>query len=318
MKTSVQIFASLIAALGILSQSAMATYIHTDSQFNIDSKTIDIETKNRIDLMKCSDLNYCIKGQLIIDNYKEKLSDTGVLQGVSLALYNTSFAPAAIEVYSSDGKFRSVEFIDGRRERVKQATVEQVPWIKFSISRNLDTLRQDLFKWEQGVSQNSYIIRNNVLKITAAPGTDAFPNTEPRILYPISGDFEATVKVKFRSNTNYQRATLGIRDIHGGAGLMRLSMLEGQRIEAGFYPENNTVIPNNIRNYPYEIAYLKIKKQNGFLTASYSKDKNSWSYVMKRKMAINSLNTEIFLSVLSTDSKEGCAAEFSELNIRKI
>jgi hypothetical protein len=587
MKSSIRTSASLLAILATFSQSAIAasssisqnpidwqyssslgfstanSFKVADKAAIIDNNVLTAGSQNRTDLLKCSESTPCIQDKLVIDSYKETLSSDGAIKEVNIEIYNTSFAPAAIEVYSSEGKFRSVDFVDGTKPGFKdfgdllqttasgliepftcvskgsaqcwnefkygrygvnksekklklhagdvirisrgseparlyadilekmdivelmiagsemnpskktpltlknnfspelrrkiitgyikkkmnekytwtillrefgyetgkkplnnpldffnnavevaknipadflEATTDgtiaskvagdglsllvesaskkaalivdsalfvsqsaniyarsnaseaayknpylmvvayanptrdrtvrvpvrfpdepssvqskrPLPWVKFSTSGTLGTLRQDLFNWEQGVSQNSYTIHNDVLKIIAAPGTDAFPNTEPRIIYANRGDFEATVKVKFRSDTNYQRATLGVRSVNGGAGLMRLSMLEGQRIEAGFYPENNTVVPNNIRNYPHNTAYLKIKKQNGFLTASYSAERKSWILVMKRKMTTDLQKVEVFLSVLSTDSNKGCAAEFSEFAVHQL
>jgi hypothetical protein len=44
MKSSTQVFASLIAALAMFSQPAIATDIHADRQFNIDNDVINLGT----------------------------------------------------------------------------------------------------------------------------------------------------------------------------------------------------------------------------------------------------------------------------------
>lgn len=187
-----------------------------------------------------------------------------------------------------------------------------------SSNQKLDTNKQSTFSWEQGSSKNEYILSDDTFKIIAAPNTDAFPNTEARILKSVRGDYEASVKVLFNSDVNYQRATLGVRSTGGGIGIMRLSMLEGQRIEAGFYPENNSKIPGNIRSYSYNSAYLKIRKKNSYLIASYSNNKTNWIEILERPMVENFQEMEVFLSVLSTDLDRGCSAEFSELTIQQI
>jgi hypothetical protein len=79
----------------------------------IDNDALTVGAKNRANLLECSESTPCIEDQIVIDRYKETLSSNGAIQEASIALYNTSFAPAAIEVYSSDGKFKSVDFVDG-------------------------------------------------------------------------------------------------------------------------------------------------------------------------------------------------------------
>jgi hypothetical protein len=119
MKSSTQVFASLVAALATFSQPAIATYIHADRQVNINSDAINAGTKNRKNLLECSQAKPCINDRIVIDSYKEVFSESGKLQEAKIVLYNTSFAPVAIEVFSSDGKFKSVEFVDGAKAGFK-------------------------------------------------------------------------------------------------------------------------------------------------------------------------------------------------------
>jgi hypothetical protein len=119
MKSSTQVFASLVAALATFSQPAIATYIHADRQVNINSDDTSAGTKNRKNLLECSQAKPCINDRIVIDNYEEVFSGSGKIKEAKIVLYNTSFAPVAIEVFSSDGKFRSVEFVDGAKAGFK-------------------------------------------------------------------------------------------------------------------------------------------------------------------------------------------------------
>jgi hypothetical protein len=138
MKSSIRTSASLLAILATFCQSAIAASSSPLSRNSIDwqyssslgsssansfkiaSKAVIIDNdaltvgaKNRANLLECSESTPCIEDQIVIDRYKETLSSNGAIQEASIALYNTSFAPVAIEVYSSDGKFKSVDFVDG-------------------------------------------------------------------------------------------------------------------------------------------------------------------------------------------------------------
>jgi hypothetical protein len=111
MKSSTQVFVSLLAAFAMIGQST--TYVYAAYQVTIDNKSIDIGTKTRTNFLNCSESNPCINDQIVIDSYNEKFSNDGTLEGANIVLHNTSFAPAAIEVYSSDGTLKNVDFVDG-------------------------------------------------------------------------------------------------------------------------------------------------------------------------------------------------------------
>jgi regulation of enolase protein 1 (concanavalin A-like superfamily) len=175
------------------------------------------------------------------------------------------------------------------------------------------------WSWQQGARGNQREkLSENSFNITSAPGTDVLRNNEPKVVRRISGDYEAVVKVKFRSEIEYQRATLGVREVGTGYGIMRLSMLEKQRIEAAFFPENINKSPTNLKLYGSDSAYFKIRKENGVLTAFYSNDKSSWTQILQRRMTNNLQDTEIFLSVLSTDSGKSASAQFSDFTVQSI
>jgi hypothetical protein len=113
MKSSTQVFTSLVSALAIICQSAIATYVCAAPQVTINSGVISIGTKTRTNFLNCSKSNPCRKDGIVIDSYKEKFNSNGKLQGADIVIYNTSFAPVAIEVYGSDGTLLNVDFVDG-------------------------------------------------------------------------------------------------------------------------------------------------------------------------------------------------------------
>jgi hypothetical protein len=151
MKSSTQVFASLVAALATLSQSAIATpssrvmsqnaidWQHSslsvasqatikdsgqsssrsfrvaDRAVIIDADAISVGSKNRTTILKCSESQPCIEDLLVIDSYKETFGSDGKIEGASIVMYNTSYAPTAIEVYNSKGEFKSVGFVDGKK-----------------------------------------------------------------------------------------------------------------------------------------------------------------------------------------------------------
>jgi hypothetical protein len=147
MKSSIQVFASLVAALATLSQSAIATpssrvvsqnissssvatqamtdsgkssnvfrsFRVADRAVIIDSDAISVGSKNRTTILKCSESQPCIEDLLVIDSYKENFGSDGKIKGASIVMYNTSYAPTAIEVYNSKGEFKSVDFVDGKK-----------------------------------------------------------------------------------------------------------------------------------------------------------------------------------------------------------
>jgi Caspase domain len=218
-------------------------------------------------------------------------------------------------------------FRNTRQEVMDRTAKQQRPWELSSLTGNvflkpaavvINQPPDSGFTWEQGISGNKYKgnAMKDVLLITALPKTDVLNNTEPRVVRPVDGDFEAIVKVNFSSDIKYQRATLGLKD--GSDIIMRLYLLEGKRVEAAFYPENNTQVPSNIKVYPDSYAYLKIRKQKGKLSAFYSKDKSNWSLILERQMEKDLPSMNVFMSVLSTDSVKGASAEFSEFKIQPL
>jgi Caspase domain len=213
-------------------------------------------------------------------------------------------------------------FKNVRQDVTSQTNSRQRPWELSSINGTVILKKSDIsiFNWEVGVSGNkrSGDVGNGLLIIEAAPKTDVLNNSEPRVLRKLLGDYEAIVKVEFSSDIKYQRATLGIRDSTNRDIIARLYLLEGKKVEAAFYPENRVNTPSNAKSYPGNTVYLKIIKQKKRISTFYSLDKSVWLPVAENSMARELSTTEVFMSVLSTDSVRGASAKFSEWSIKPL
>ena len=183
------------------------------------------------------------------------------------------------------------------------------------------------YYFEQGTDRNPCPIvdTNGLIKMISAPRTDINPNPqdtrklelEPRLLQRTNTDFESTVRVKFSSTTNYQRASLAVRPRNtGGYGLIRVSMLEGGRIEAIIFSNGGNHGNYKLIPHPEDIAYFKIVKKNGQLSALYKSEiGNEWKILIPPSDVTVSSEMEVFVSVLSTDQAEGAEALFSEWKV---
>jgi hypothetical protein len=161
MKLFTHVFTTLVSALTIFSQPAIATYVHADRQFKVDNDAIDIGTKNKKNLLGCSKAKPCINDRIVIENYKEFFDKDGKLQEAKIVLYNTSFAPASIEVISSDGKLKSVEFVDGAKAGFKDLgeflkTTSDGLIAPFQCTTNLFACLSDI---RYGIEKNERMIK---------------------------------------------------------------------------------------------------------------------------------------------------------------
>ncbi len=173
-------------------------------------------------------------------------------------------------------------------------------------------------RWEKGSSQNTApsINSNGTIEMTAAPRTDAVANTETRLIQTVENDFESTVRLKFSSTINYQRAVLGVRSSAvGGFGTLRLSMIENQRIESFIY-EGEAHLANGLKSSPSDSVDLKIVKRKGQLSAYFrSQGTNDWVTVINPYSLMLPGKMDVFISVLSTDGSNSATATFSDWKI---
>jgi hypothetical protein len=193
-------------------------------------------------------------------------------------------------------------------------------------SQKLNKLDPKNFKWDQGgaASSNYSIKDGSVLKITAAPRTDHnknnFPRLKqsPRVIFPIPEchrNFEASVQVKFKSNTNHQRAVFGISDPQMNKHLYiysRENSLEESSVEAGM----DSLSYSSSKSYNNEkFISLKIKNVSGFVDLLYSADNSEWKRLEWKGLNLPILTRfpdgcELYFEVLSTDLSEEASGEF--------
>jgi len=198
---------------------------------------------------------------------------------------------------------------------------EKISW----TPPNSIQLNSQLFRWEQGEDRNnSYdLISSNTLRITAAPQTDLKRTPKepkkqyPMMVFPTQGDFEASVKVTFKSSTNYQRAILGVRNADNKYQQVFLLLAENYVLEIGVYNSGQPEL--SVPRIPYnsEFMYLKIKRQLGSVALSYSKDGREWFPFTSEFQSSLSNKVEIFFGVLSA-SNSYIGAEFSDFSLKRL
>jgi hypothetical protein len=183
-------------------------------------------------------------------------------------------------------------------------------------------------EWDKGESSasNFRIEPDNVLTIMAGSGTDHNrSNTHlkktPRMTVPMSCDrnFEASVKVKFRSTISAQRAIFGISDPGRKSKYIYIYSLEGMpnpRVEAGMNSDKHS----NPIDYQSDLLYLKIKNISGTIDLLYSEDNLEWKRTegngMKFPMKISFPGRcELYFEVLSTDLNDGISGKFIDFSV---
>jgi regulation of enolase protein 1 (concanavalin A-like superfamily) len=198
---------------------------------------------------------------------------------------------------------------------------ERISWTQ----PNSDKLNSPLFRWERGEDSNSNfdLISSNTLRITAASQTDLklTPGDQkkqsPMMVFPIQGDFEASVKVSFKSSTKYQRAILGVRNTDNKYQQVFLLLAEDYMLEIGAYNSGQPGLSVPRIHHNSEIMYLKIKRQLGSVALSYSKNGWQWSPVTSEFQSPLSNNVEVFFGLLSA-SNSYIAAEFSDFSLKRL
>lgn len=198
---------------------------------------------------------------------------------------------------------------------------EKISW----TSPNSYQVNSELFQWEPGGdSNNSYgLISSNTLRITAASYTDLklTPDDQkkqsPMMVFPTQGDFEASVKVSFKSTTKYQRAILGIRDTENKYKQVYLFLAEDYMLEIGVF--NSGQRKHDVPRIPHksEFMYLKIKQKRGSVALSYSHNGREWSMPISEFPFSLSNKVEIFFAVLSAHNPDRAVADFSDFSLKR-
>jgi serine/threonine protein kinase len=196
--------------------------------------------------------------------------------------------------------------------------------INFSSSNNPSNLSSD-FIWNSGDSSlNKYeLLSNRSLQITASGNTDLSEskNSAPNISYPLSGNFEAEIKVKFSSNIGNQRAGIGIRPPDNPLYYVRIYMLENQRIELsqnryGYGEEISR--PDFLKSYENESVYFKVRKKGTSFSAYYSPDGINWNLAGNYSELRIPNNSQVFFYVLSANNSNQVSGEFSDFKLKPL
>lgn len=203
-------------------------------------------------------------------------------------------------------------------------------------SKSTDKLSAKL-KWFPGTKKNStfQILPGNVLRITAAPGTDYWKNTTdnsnlpPVVSFPVDRDFEATVKITLNSTIYFQRAYFGVRDSQQKyrqiiTYLAENSMVESAQVEKnieGVNKDNAEILlkPTSLKSNVGSV-YFKIKKYQNNFSLSYSENGIDWKVASNSSSSIIATfeGCEIFFSAISTREDESTTADFSSFSIKFI
>lgn len=187
-------------------------------------------------------------------------------------------------------------------------------------------LNSKQFRWERGgVTNSNYdVVSNSTLRVTAASGTDRkiVPSDEnrqfPMIVFPIQGDFEASVKVEFSSNTSFQRALLGVRDANSRYEQVILYLMENSRIEAGIISAGNSGTLAPPINHSSDVMYLKIRRKLGNVALFFSTNGLQWTPAAPEIQFRLSEKCEIFFAVLSAHNPYTATAEFKDFSLKRL
>lgn len=205
----------------------------------------------------------------------------------------------------------------------ESAAAEEESVVSFSDPNNSAAL-DPMFGWQPGsASGNAYdlTLEPGTLTLTAGPGTDQWQwtNTGPFVVFPVSGDFEVSVKVKASPTEAFQRAGIGVRstqDINSWVNISRnfhsgIAGAQGIMVLA-----DQTGTSTLLNNVPYTggVCFLKIERRGSELNLSYSEDGTNWTVLQGNYVPSFADPVEIFLMASST-SVQPLTAQFSELTI---
>jgi hypothetical protein len=260
-----------------------------------------------------------------IRKYKEKYK---VQFSIS---YVTSALLIAIPVLTITGLLLTPTFYSGFVQLMIGG--EKISW---QDSTSINKLNPK-FKWFPGTRKNSIfkILPGNVLRITAAPGTEYWRkisddgNLPPVMSFPVDRDFEATVKVTLNSTISFQRAYFGVRDSQKRyrqivTYLMENSMVESAQVEKNIEGANNDnteiiLKPTSVKSNGGSV-YFKIRKYQNNFNLSYSENGINWQNASNSSSSIIATfeKCEIFFSAISTREDESTTADFSDFSINFI
>ncbi len=205
--------------------------------------------------------------------------------------------------------------------RVLPLTLNREKNISFASTDNPGELNEILI-WYEGDSANDFNLTKEpgTLIVSAASGTDQWENinSAPTIGYPIVGDFEAQVKVKFIPTENVQAAGFGVRAPGNPDTFFRILMHLFKDSQEIVVHGNDDGMGFDVGHTTFSIqeVFFKIGKLGSNYTFSYSTDDKNWMSIAQDS-SFELTNVEIYFVVLSNYNPSGVFAEFSEFKIIK-
>jgi len=140
--------------------------------------------------------------------------------------------------------------------------------IPFTTLNNKDSLNS-AFRWYPGSSSgSSYNLSNSdTLTLISGAGVGQWQNTNtaPLILFPIDGDFDVQVKLKF--DPWKSQAGLGIRSSYNT--WLRLTKTDKPDIWISGAQQGKTMSTYISQAYSKEIVYLRIERRNSYFNLLY-------------------------------------------------
>lgn len=180
-----------------------------------------------------------------------------------------------------------------------------------------------LFTWHEGDSSaNSYdITSSNSVTISAISNTNQWGdvNSAPLILFPISGDFIAQVRLDVNPQQNLQGAGFGLLSMSNRKTWIRVERHNYenlQRVTANIM-NNGQLVPGfteNTARYSGETVYFKIQRKGSLFSIWYSPDNNQWKYLFQDVSFDVPNNAEIYFYGASI-ANTGITTQFSDFRV---
>jgi hypothetical protein len=199
---------------------------------------------------------------------------------------------------------------------------ETTAMISFSDSANPNNLNP-ILGWQPGSSiGNNYDLEINPGELTLIAGANTDQkreiNTLPLVIYTITGNFEAQVRVYCIPTGNVQFAGIGVRSTSNSSTWARTlrGYYNGQVVGVNVDQNGQESFGNGIP-YSNDIVYLKIVRNKSLVTFSYSTNGVNWVVSAKNIVAELPEDVEIYLYAFSAYNNSGFVAQFKDFSVTK-
>jgi regulation of enolase protein 1 (concanavalin A-like superfamily) len=182
------------------------------------------------------------------------------------------------------------------------------------------------FHWRQGGSTYSSVILSQVspaVIITGGPNADSWQDKDqmPLLLYSISGDFDAQVKLDFSPKSCGTAAGIGVRSATDNLTWLRFirGCIDVPAVASIAVDSDNHGVagrPTSPVNFSFpNSAYLRIQRRGGSsFTFSYSANGNDWTSLLSDFLFQMPASAEIFVTAVSWGS-ESAQAYFDDFRV---